>query len=378
MARKGASRVVLVTGYPGFIGKQLVRTLLTDEPDSEFFLLVQDRFVESARKDVRACRPQGLTRVHILAGDIADMHLGLSAVELQQVTRAVTDIYHLAAISYLGVPEETMWRVNVQGTANLLEVAEQAHKLRRFSHVSTCFVSGDRQGVIAEDELDAGQRFRNPYERTKFEAELKVRAAAERLPVSIFRPSIVVGDSRTGEIGRFDGPYFLGILLVAAPVAVPIPLPTDGRVPLNMVPVDYVVGAIQRLSQAREAEGLTFHLVDPNPLSARRAYQLIAERAGTPTGRLLLATGRAPGWLGELTSALLRIPGLEKVSRTPRQALDYLNTMAVYTSANTARLLTGSELTCPPFHTYVDALISYVRTTYEKRKKTDLPEDPLV
>jgi thioester reductase-like protein len=367
-----------VTGYPGFIGRKLVERLLGDEPDTEFYLLVQDRFVENARREVQAWRAAGQAPVHVLAGDIADMHLGLSATELKQVIGSVTDVFHLAAISYLGVAEEIMSRVNVQGTENLLEVAEQAHRLRRFNHVSTCFVSGDRQGVIAEDELDEGQRFRNPYERTKFEAELKVRAAATRLPVSIYRPSIVVGDSRTGEIGRFDGPYFLGILLAAAPVMLPVPLPGDGRAPLHMVPVDYVVSAITRLALEPEAEGLTFHIVDPNPLSARRAYQLIAERAGTPAGRLVMATGRAPGWLGELASAVLRIPGLERVSRMPRQALDYLHTTSFYASTHTARLLAGSGLECPPFPDYVDALIAYVKATHAARKKkAESVEDPL-
>jgi thioester reductase-like protein len=371
-------RKVLVTGYPGFIGKRLVRTLLQREPNNEYYLLVQDKFVEDARKYVKASNPRKNTKVQILVGDIADMHLGLSADELQRLTREVTDIYHLAAISYLGVPDDLMWQVNVQGTVNLLELAEESRSLVRFNYVSTCFVSGDREGVITEEDLDCGQGFRNLYERTKFEAEKKVRAAMGRLPISIFRPSIVVGDSQTGEIGRFDGPYYLGILLVSSPLSVPLPLPGDGGAPLNMVPVDFVVDSILHLSQHSEAVGLAFHLVDPNPLSARAAYQLIARCTGMQANKISLATGLPRSLLTGLTKLVLSVPGLEKISRAPRQAIDYVTTMTMYNSRNTMRLLKGQAIECPPFESYADNLVSYVREYYEARRlKREVEEDPL-
>lgn len=364
-------RSILVSGYPGFIGKVLVRRLLLAEPDSTVYLLVQGQFVDDARKYIRSLRRQKLENVNILSGDIASMHLGLSADEIKQVSGKVTDIYHLAAISYLGVPEEQMHRVNVAGTQNLLEVAEQARWLKRFNHVSTCYVSGNRQGVITEEELDQGQSFRNPYESTKFEAERLVRKAAERLPVSIFRPSIVVGHSRTGEIGRFDGPYQLGILLASSPASVPLPLPGKGLGPLNLVPVDYVVDAIYYLSRHPGAVDRTFHLVDPNPLSARKVYEIIAARAGRkPPPRVPLSAA--------LARTLLRLPGLEKISRAHRQAIDYLNTMAIYNDANTSALLRGTDIFCPPFESYVENLMDYVRATYEARQRKDnQAEDPL-
>ena len=371
-------RTVLVTGYPGFIGKRLVRRLLQTEPNSEFFLLVQEKFVEDARKYVRASRRKNLSKVHILVGDIADMHLGLSADELKNLTRKLTDIYHLAAISYLGVTDELMWQVNVQGTVNLLELAETARNLQRFNYVSTCFVAGDREGVITEDELDCGQEFRNLYERTKFEAEKKVRQAMGRLPISVYRPSIVVGDSKTGEIGRFDGPYYLGILLVSSPLAVPMPLPGDGGAPMNMVPVDYVVESIRYLSSLSEAVGTTFQLVDPNPMSARGAYQLIARSAGMKANRISLATGLPRSLLCGLTKLVLSVPGLERISRAPRQAIDYVSSMSIYNSTNTMRLLAGSGIHVPPFESYVENLVGYVREYYENRRRMrEADEDPL-
>ena len=371
-------RTVLVTGYPGFIGKRLVRSLLTREPNSTFYLLVQEKFVEDARRYVQALRKKNLAKVHLLTGDIADMHLGLAADELKKLSRDLTDIYHLAAISYLGVPDDQMWQVNVQGTVNLLELAEEARHLQRFNHVSTTFVSGNREGVITEEDLDCGQGFRNLYERTKFEAEKKVRAAMGRMPITVYRPSIVVGDSKTGEIGRFDGPYYLGILLVSSPLSVPLPLPGDGGAPMNMIPVDYAVDTILHLSQHPEAEGLTFQIVDPNPMSARAAYQLIARCAGLQANKISLATGLPRSLLSGLTKLVLSAPGLEKISRAPRQAIDYVSSMAIYNSTNTMRLLKGSDLECPPFEDYADNLVTYVRRYYEnRRKKREADEDPL-
>jgi thioester reductase-like protein len=285
--------------------------------------------------------------------------------------RKVTDIYHLAAISYLGVPDREMWRVNVQGTLNMLEVAEEALHLKRFNHVSTCYVSGNREGVITEDELNEGQTFRNKYESTKFESEKRVRIAMDRLPISIYRPSIVVGDSKTGQISRFDGPYYLGTLLAASPVSMPLPLPGKGVAPLNMVPVDYVIESLYFLSLHPKAANLTFHLVDPNPLSARKVYELVASRAGRkPPPRLRLSAG--------LAKTILKIPGLEKVSRAHRQAIDYVSVMAIYNNTNTEMLLRGSGIACPPFESYVDNLMAYVRSTYKARKQAqELAEDPL-
>jgi len=366
--RRGA-RHVLVTGYPGFIGKRLVKKLLKTEPQSTYYLLVQEKFAKDAKKYIRSLRKSKLDKVKILTGDIANMHLGLSSDEIKKLTSKITDIYHLAAISYLGIPASTMKRVNVQGTVNLLEVAEESRHLKRFNHVSTCYVSGDREGVICEEELDEGQSFRNNYEATKFEAEKKALKAMSSLPISIYRPSIVVGDSKTGEIGRFDGPYYLGILLASSPVSTPLPLPGRGDAPLNMVPADYVVDTIYDLSLNPEAANRTFHIVDPNPLSARKVYELVAARSGKKPPRLRLSAG--------LTKTLLKIPGLEKVSRAHRQAIDYVNTMAIYNNSNTEMFLRGSGIHCPPFESYIDKLMAYVRSTYKTRKKEEESYDPL-
>ena len=125
-----------VTGYPGFIGKRLVEHIAKEDPQARIFLLVQPKFLEDAR--TYAARLRGGAKLEILTGDIVDMHLGLSGEEYNRLCEEVTDIFHLAAIYYLGIPRETTWRVNVEGTRNVLELARDCKRLRRFNHFSTC------------------------------------------------------------------------------------------------------------------------------------------------------------------------------------------------------------------------------------------------
>lgn len=357
-----------VTGYPGFIGKRLVKHLAQENPDGHISLLVQPKFVEEAT--AYASRLEG-AKIEILAGDIVDMHLGLSGQEYRRLTENATHLFHLAAISYLGMPRETARKVNVEGTRNVLEMARACRKLERLVHYSTCYVSGDRVGVIAEDELDMGQRFRNAYEETKFEAEKLVQQAKTKLPVTIIRPSTVVGDSRTGEIDRFDGPYYLGMLLVLSPLVLPLPLPGNGVAPLNVIPVDFAVEATWKLAQNPKAVGKTVHLVDPNPMSARRVYELIAERANKKLPRFTLPA-RATDWF-------LRLPGVEKLARPQRAAIHYVNHLALYNCHTCLELLDGTGVRCPPLDTYLDKLIDFALETWESKKHRDADEvdDPL-
>lgn len=345
-----AERHIFVTGYPGFIGRRLVKKLLASDDRARITVLVEASKIDAAAAEIARL---GGARVKAVTGDVSAMDLGLSGDEYRRLVAEVGEIYHLAAIYKLGVDRPTAERVNVQGTRNVLELAGAIKNLERLVHFSSAFVSGTRTGVILEDELEQSAGFHNPYEATKFQAELMVRSAASRLPVTIIRPSAVVGDSRTGEIDRFDGIYHFGILLAASPAVIPIPLPGDGAAPLNIVPVDYVIDAVHAIVMQQETIGKTFHIVDPNPLSARGVYELIAKRSGKKPPKYHLSTN--------LTKALLRMPGLERLAPVSHQVVDYLNHMAFYGTANTMDALEGTGIRCPRFETYVDNLITYVR-----------------
>src|SRR5262249_7156362 len=153
------------------------------------------------------------------------------------------------------------------------------------------------------------------------QAEKLLERASASLPISIYRPSSVVGDSKTGEIDRFEGPYYLGILLVTSPLITPLPLPGSGIAPLNVVPVDYLVSAVWTLSRDPRAKGRTFHLVDPNPMSARRVYELIAQKAHRKIPKFTFSARAA--------DAVLRLPFLEKIARPQRAAINYVNHLAI-------------------------------------------------
>lgn len=365
MAPQGAT---LVTGYPGFIAKRLVEHLAR-QGRGRLHVLAQPEWAERAREV--AARVKGAA-VEVLSGDVTDLHLGLSGEEVERITGEVERIYHLAAVNQLSVPRDAAWRTNVDGTRNVLDLARECRKLERFVHFSTCHVAGDRLGVIAEDELDAGQGFRNAWEETKFQAEKAVANAIPSLPITVLRPSTVVGDSRTGEIDRFEGPYSLGILLVASPLVVPLPLPGDGVAPLNVVPVDFVVRAAAHLARDARSAGRTFHLVDPNPMSARRVYELIAERAHRKIPRLPFPARAA--------DAVLRLPFIEKLTRPQRAAIGYINHLAWFSSGNTQELLEGTGIRCPPLSTYLETLIAFVRDDFAKRQAAEAEtevEDPL-
>jgi thioester reductase-like protein len=354
-------RVHFVTGFPGFIGKRLVRGLVADaQPGERLVLLVQPKDQPAAQAELQAV---GTRQAELLEGDVQQMHLGLSGAEWKALAREVTDVWHLAARTRLPTPRAEARRTHVEGTRNVLELCRAAPGLRRLSHFSTAYVSGNRVGVILEDELSMGQRFHNPYEETKYQAELLVRRAQSALPATIFRPSIVVGDSRTGEIDRFEGPYALAILLVASPLSVPLPLPGDAVAPLNVVPVDFVVDAARSIARNPAGAGRTVHLVDPSPLSARRVYEMIAARAGKK-----LPTVSVPA---RAVQALLQLPLLERFSGIHRPAVEYLNHLAIYNCRNLIELLDGTGIRCPPIASYLDRLIEFVAASYVRRREQE-------
>src|SRR5262249_46558403 len=306
--------VSLGTGFPNFTARRLIERLLARTADDRVYLLVRDKFKKDAVAFQALLPPSSRSRLSIIEGDVADMDLGLPGPDYKALAAEITAIHHTAAVYYLGAKRELVERVNVDGTRTMLELAADCAHLRRFVHWSTAQVSGARSGVILEEELDCGQRFRNIYEETKFRAERMVRDAARRLPITILRPGIIVGDSQTGEIDKFDGPYYLLVLIVSSPVDVSLPLPGRGNSPLNLVPIDFVVDAAVALADDPRAAGGTFHLTDPCPFSARAVYEIVAQRAERKAPRGVIPTS--------LARALLKAPGLERLARAPLAFLE--------------------------------------------------------
>ncbi len=368
-----AAQHIFVTGYPGFLAKRLVRQLQARLPLAHLALLVHEQQRSAAMVDLQALADP--LRVRIISGDVSKMDLGLSGQELASLAKT-TLIFHLAGIQRADAPAKEYDSVNVDGVRNVLAVARELPLLTRVVHFSSCLVSGTREGVITEDELDCQQQFRTPYEASKFRGERLMRAAMTDLPITVLRPSLVVGSTQTGEIDRFDGVYAMGLLVVSSPVAVALPLPGPGTAPLNLVPVDFVTRACVQLAQDPRAASMTYHIVDPNPLSARHVYDLIAKRAGKRVAKNALGSSIA----SRLTARALRLPGVERLSKRRLPVLDLLDRFVVYNCANTLAHLEGTQIVCPRFDTYVDKLMAYVSDALKKertaRRSAQLHADP--
>jgi thioester reductase-like protein len=340
----------LVTGFPGFIGRRLVKRLLDEDEGARLVVLVEKRMLDSAREAAEAIDAE---RIAVLEGDIADRRLGLSDDDYERLRSEVRRVFHLAAIYDLAVPIELAQRVNVDGTGNVLELCAHAEKLERLAYVSTAYVAGLRRGVVYEHELVMGQGFKNHYESTKFQAEVWVRRYLDRVPTTILRPTIVVGDSKTGETQKFDGPYYL-LKTISLAERTGQPLMQFGRAdsPFNVVPVDYVVEAVATAASLPETEGETLHLVDPEPLSAGELLKLLAEHYGarSPKGRIPPA----------LVEAALRLPPVRaRFGGTPRESIAYLNHPVVFDMRRAVDLLASKGLTPPRFADYAGALVRF-------------------
>jgi dephospho-CoA kinase len=340
----------LVTGFPALTARRMIAKLAAAEPETRLYVLARASFAGDADGFLAGLPDRG--RAEVLVGDVCDMDLGLSSAEYRAVSRELTWIHHLAGIYFMGVDEDTAHRVNVVGTRTVIDLARDASRLERVVHWSTAMVSGDRKGTFYEDDLEAGQKFRSAYERTRYEAERMVRAAMRQLPITVVRPGIIVGDSRTGEIDKLDGPYYLMVVIATNASGVRLPLLGRSDAPLHLVPIDYVIDAAWHVARGETAAGKTFHLVDPAPMPARAVFEAVAEHAHTEKPR-----GHIPR---QLARAVLRTPGLARLGRGPLAFVDVLDHAVHYDQTNTAQALAATTVRCPPLAEYLPVLVRYV------------------
>jgi thioester reductase-like protein len=297
--------------------------------------------------------PHTRERITLLEGDITAPGLGVAPRSAHVLDR-VTEVWHLAAVYDLAVAPEVARRVNVDGTARVLERCASLSGFRRLQYVSTCYVSGDYAGEFAEDVLDVGQKFRNHYEETKYAAEMLVRKAmADGLPATVYRPGIVVGDSRTGETQKYDGPYFVAEFLRRQAKVALVPKVADpDQVKMSLVPRDFVVEAMDVLSSVDASVGQTYALTDPDPPTIRQVVDVFAQRLGKKVLWVPLPFG--------LTRGVARVPGAGWLLGLPGEALDYLGSGTTYSTTNTMRDLQGTGVECPAFPTYAGRLLDFM------------------
>jgi nucleoside-diphosphate-sugar epimerase len=343
---------VLMTGFPGFLGSALLPGIVR-RTGEDALCVVQAKYHELATRRIEELGPELRGRVRLIEGDITQRGLGLERDLLDDVS----EVWHLAAVYDLAVERSLAVRVNVDGTRNVLDAIEGCPNLRRLHYFSTCYVSGRYAGPFAEDDLEVGAPFNNYYEETKHVAEADVRRRmASGLPATIYRPPIVVGDSQTGETQKFDGPYFIMQWLLRQPERAFLPVAGDpATIRVNVVPRDFIVDAVSFLSGLPASEGRTYQIADPHPLTVEELSDTLADA----TGRKLIKVP-LPRRLAK--AALAHVPGVYQLMRIPPEAVDYFVHPTHYLTDHLRADLAGSGIAAPPFQSYVDRLVAFMRS----------------
>jgi len=348
---------IFFTGFPGFLGSELLPRVLERCEGDTAVCLVQGKFLEMAQQRVEEIsrkHPATRGRIELMEGDITRAGLGIAdGGALQQETR---EIYHLAAVYDLSVKRDLAMRVNVDGTVHMLDFAAGCPNLHRFQYVSTCYVSGSYAGIFSERDLIKGQEFNNFYEETKYLAEVEVQKRMKNgLPATVYRPSIVVGDSRTGVTQKFDGPYYVIRWLLKQPYIAIMPMVGNPKITrVNVVPSDFLVNALSYLSGLDKSVGKVYQLADPEPLTVD---EIITE-AARATGRLVV---RVPAIKSVAKAAIDHIPGVYRLMGIPSAAIDYFVHPTHYCVEQTVTDLEGSGIYAPRFPDYIDALVRFLK-----------------
>jgi thioester reductase-like protein len=355
-----STSTIFFTGFPGFLGVELLPRVLRRSPDAEAVCLVQEKFrplAEQRVSEIEKADSDLVGRIRLVPGDITRPDLGLEHA-YDDLAASTTEIFHLAAIYDLAVEQDFARKVNVDGTRHVTDFALRCDSLGRYQYVSTCYVSGPFAGPWREDDLEVpGQTWNNHYESTKHAAEVIVREAMadQHLPATIYRPAVVGGDSRTGATQKYDGPYFVARLLLKQPSVAIVPMVGDPKsYRFNFVPRDFVVDAISELSGRDDTADTCYALADPMPLTIAELIEVFGEAAGKRIVTVPVTKGLGKGMLRW-------VPGMSKLFEMPEEALDYFVHPTHYLPDNTVAALAGTGIEVPDMRAYVQRIVDYVR-----------------
>ena len=352
-----------VTGGTGFIGRFLIDKLIAR--GGTIHVLVRKN---SVRK-LDALRPRwgaDAKRVVAVVGDLAKPKLGIAPADLAKLKGKVDHVFHLAAVYDLSADAASQEKANIDGTRNAVQFAEAA-KAGCFHLTSSIAAAGLYDGVFREDMFDEAEELDHPYFRTKHDSEGIVRAECKR-PWRVYRPAIVVGHSKTGEIDKIDGPYYFFKLIQKMRKALPQWMPTvgieGGRI--NIVPVDYVVDAMDHIAHAKGLDGRCFHLTDPEPRRIGEILNLFAKAAHAPQMTMRLNAkmfGFIPDFVIDSAMSLAPVRRIQKQVLSdlgiPPDMFKFVNYPTRFDNRECARALKGSGIAVPPLEDYAWRLWDY-------------------
>jgi NAD(P)-dependent dehydrogenase (short-subunit alcohol dehydrogenase family) len=353
-----------VTGATGFIGKRLVAKLLARPEATVYFLT---RAVEQSHlQDFYEYWGCDASRAIPIVGDLTQSELGVSKADIRKLKSKIEHFFHLAAIYDLKASAEEQQRANVDGTRNTVRLAEEIGA-GHFHLVSSIASAGLFEGLFREDMFDEAENLDNPYFRTKHDSEGIVRKEC-RIPWRIFRPAIVVGDSRTGEMDKIDGPYYFFKLIQKMRRMFPSWMPTigieGGRI--NVVPVDFVVAAMDHIAHLENEDGNCFHLTDPTPMRVGDLLNTFARAAHAPEMAMRINAALLGFIPRSVRKAMFALTPVRRIRSAvmkdlglPDDILDFVNYPTRFDCRETQRVLKGSGIAVPPLDSYAWRLWDY-------------------
>jgi NAD(P)-dependent dehydrogenase (short-subunit alcohol dehydrogenase family) len=353
-----------VTGATGFIGKRLVKKLLARRNAVVYFLI---------RQESRDKVPELLdywdadeARAVPIVGDLVKPLLGISKADQKKLTGKIEHFFHLAAVYDLKADAESQVAINVEGTKNAVALANEI-KAGIFQHVSSIAAAGMYEGVFREDMFEEAEGLDHPYFATKHESE-KIARTATRMPWRVYRPGLVVGDSQTGEMDKIDGPYYFFKLIQKLRELLPPWMPMvgleGGRI--NIVPVDFVVDAIDHIAHKKGLDGKAFHLVDPTPYRVGDVLNIFARAAHAPKFSLRVNAALIGFVPSSVKKGLLALTPVRRIRNAvmkdlglPDNIITFVNYPTRFDARETTAALKGSGIAVPRLEDYAYRLWDY-------------------
>ncbi len=352
----------LVTGGTGFIGRNLVERLLASGGDVH--LIVRESSHE--RVEAIAQKWTGGDKLKVVSGDLLQPALGVDPDWVEEHRGKIDHLFHLAAIYDMTASEARNEELNTGGTAHLLELVADLQP-GTLHHVSSVAVAGSYEGVFTEQMFDEGQKLPSPYHRTKFESEKLVRELCA-VPWRIYRPAVVIGDSRTGKIDKVDGPYYFFKAIRRARNVLPSWLPLVGPEigETNIVPVDFVADAIVEIAHKPGLDGTAFHLASPQMISSAQALNDFAKAANAPHLAVRLPSGPLDPIVAQGNALIRSLPGVTTVAETvldefgiPPEVLEHTGFSCSFDTTQTDAALAGSGIEVPALADYAQVIWDY-------------------
>lgn len=353
-----------VTGATGFIGKRLVKKLLARRGSTVHFLVRE----ESRDKVASLLAAWGVSeaRAKPVYGELGKPMLGVGKAAIKELTGRIDHFFHLAAVYDLKADADSQIVANIEGTRNAVALAN-AIKAGIFQHCSSIAAAGLYEGVFREDMFDEAENLDHPYFATKHDSEKIVRQEVKGA-WRVYRPALVVGDSKTGEMDKIDGPYYFFKLIQRLRGMLPPWMPAvgieGGRI--NIVPVDFVVDAMDHIAHAKDQDGKAFHLVDPTPYRVGDVLNTFAKAAHAPQMSLRVNAALLGFIPNSVKKGLLALTPVRRIKNAvmkdlglPDDMLQFVNYPTRFDCRETTALLKGTGIECPRLEDYAYRLWDY-------------------